>query len=123
MDILNDLRLPRTSIEAASQKLSRVTLRDGAIKKKPAKAGRWKKGAQARTTAARRSSQTVVFDLKGECKGDIEDIWLIAKPLYEAALAEGNIKLAKAVVDKMKAIPLERQLKRLERIAAKALAE
>jgi hypothetical protein len=88
----------------------------GANQGKVAKAGLWKPKKPRRTAA-------VCFDLKGPCDGDMYDVIDLGVNLAKEALARGDKDLAKAILRKIKKVPVEYRKRELEEKRARLIKQ
>lgn len=113
--LVMDLPIPRTkNILQYAQMLGRQSVPTGGCQRKPVKAGRWRKKAPRRAAA-------VCFDLKGACSGDLSEVMSVGMRMAREALDRGDKDFAREILNRLKKIPREYELEKLQNLYQRTL--
>jgi hypothetical protein len=108
------------SIEDYGRMLGKQSMPEGGNQHYAAKSKIW---ASSKLWMGGNKDAGASFSFKSRCEGSLEAIWAIAKPMYEEAVRKGNLELARDILERMKQVPLERQLSEHKQVLAKMVAK
>lgn len=110
----------KSTIEGTNRNLVHESVPKGGRKRNFSKSTIWSKKAQSRDRSWGRCSNTIVFDMQGECKGPLGDVMALGLQIAHELADEGDYEQAKAVVVRVTELPKEYEIRKQIR-SAKAL--